>query len=63
MEDIKGKLEKLLTEAAECDMIGNLATDKAKRDLFRKLAADLRAMADDLQAIVASGFKPTDDEA
>jgi len=52
MQDLKLKLEKLLAEATDCDMIGNLATEKAKRDLFRKLASDLRMMAQDIQALI-----------
>ncbi len=52
MEDLKSKFDKLLAEAVDCDMIGNLATDKAKRDLFRKLASDLRMMARDIEALI-----------
>jgi len=54
MKDLKAKLDKLLAEAADCELIGNLATDKAKRDLFRKLAVDLRIMAKDLEAMIAA---------
>jgi hypothetical protein len=53
MDDLNAKLEKLLTEAEDCDLIGRLATDKAKRDLFKKLAVDLRAMAGDIKAMMA----------
>lgn len=53
MEDLNAKLEKLIAEAADCEMIGNLAADKAKRDLFRKLASELRMMAQDIQALIA----------
>jgi hypothetical protein len=38
MQDLRDKLEKLLTEAEDCDLIGRLATDKQKRELFKKLA-------------------------
>ena len=53
MDDLNAKLEKLLTEAEDCDLIGRLATDRAKRELFEKLAVDLRAMARDIRAMMA----------
>jgi hypothetical protein len=54
MQDLREKLEKLLTEAEDCDLIGRLATDKQKRELFKKLATDLRGMARDIEAMIAS---------
>lgn len=57
MQDLKAKLEKLISEAIDCETIGNLATDKAKRDMFRKLAHDLRAMAQDIEALIAARAK------
>ena len=54
MEDLKSKLEKLLTEAEDCELIGRLATDPNKRELFKKLAKDLRAMANDIRVVIAS---------
>ena len=36
MEDMSAKLEKLLTEAEDCDLVGRLATDLHKRDPFKK---------------------------
>ncbi len=53
MEDMSAKLEKLLSEAEDCDIIGRLATDPNKRALFKKLAVDLRAMARDIKAVIA----------
>jgi hypothetical protein len=53
MEDLKARLEKLLTEAADCDLIGKLATDPNKRALFQKLATDLRGLARDVEAVIA----------
>jgi len=53
MEDLSAKLEKLLIEAEDCDLIGRLATDPDKRELFKKLAADLRAVARDIQVMIA----------
>jgi predicted nuclease with TOPRIM domain len=53
MEDLSAKLEKLLIEAEDCDLIGRLATDADKRELFKRLAADLRAMVRDIEAVIA----------
>ena len=50
--ELRSKIEKLRVEAAECDMIGNLADDSRKRELFCKLAKDLRSMARDLEAMI-----------
>ena len=52
MEDLVAKREKLLTEAEDCDLIGRLATDPVKRELFKKLARDLRTMADDIGVMI-----------
>ena len=52
MEDLNAKLEKLLTEAEDCDLIGRLATDLHKRELFKRLAVDLRAMAGDIRRAI-----------
>jgi hypothetical protein len=53
-DELTLKIEKLRREAAECDLISYLAGDDRKRELFRKLAADLRAMADDIEATVSA---------
>ena len=54
MEDLSAKREKLLIEAEDCDLIGKLATDLNKRELFKKLAIDLHIMANDIQAVIAA---------
>ena len=46
------KLEKLLTETEDCGLIGRLATDPAKQELFKRLDHDLRIMADDIGALI-----------
>jgi hypothetical protein len=53
MEDLSAKLEKLRIETEDCDLIGRLATDLKKRELFKRLAVDLRAMAHDLEAMIS----------
>jgi hypothetical protein len=52
MEGLSAKLEKLLAEAEDCELIGKLATDISKRELFRRLPVDLRTMAHDIQAVI-----------
>jgi predicted nuclease with TOPRIM domain len=59
MEDPTAKLERLRIEAEDCDLIGRLATDdKKKRELFQKLAMDLRLMAGDVEAAIAGQKQP-----
>jgi phosphate uptake regulator len=58
---MSARLEKLLIEAEDCDLIGRLATDLHKRELFKRLAADLRTMARDVQAVIST-HKPDDAE-
>jgi hypothetical protein len=53
MEDLNAKLAKLLSEAEDCELIGKLAADQKKRELFTRLAADLRTMARDVEAVIA----------
>jgi hypothetical protein len=48
--DVKEELEKLLSEAADCELIGSLATDVSKRASFRRTAEELRRRADELKA-------------
>jgi len=49
MQDYQAQIEKLRTEAAECALIRDLATDKAKRELFDRLAQHLNALADEVE--------------
>jgi hypothetical protein len=49
MRDMRAQLEKLRTETAECEMIANLATDKAKQELFTKLAEHYRVLASEVE--------------
>jgi hypothetical protein len=49
MKDYQAHLEKLRTEAAECKLIRDLTTDKAKRETFDRLAAHLTVLADQIE--------------
>jgi hypothetical protein len=60
MKDLQAKLERLLAEAQDCDLIGNLATDQDKRATFRRMAAQLREMAEQLRADIAARLPGTD---
>ena len=63
MQDLKSRLEKLLIEAEDCDLIANLATDQMKRLTFKKLASQLRQMATDVQAVIEiAGGRPQENE-
>jgi hypothetical protein len=50
MHDLRARHQKLLVDAADCEMIGALASDAEKRETFRRLAQDLRKLAEDLHA-------------
>jgi hypothetical protein len=49
MKDYQAQLEKLRRDAAECALIRDLAIDKAKRDLFDRLASHLAGLADQVE--------------
>ena len=52
MKDMVERYDKLMANADECELIGNLATDKAKRETFKSLAASYREMASVLKVII-----------
>lgn len=52
MKDMTATLEKLASEAEDCELIGKLAIDPAKRALFLNLAIHLRGMARDIQEVI-----------
>jgi hypothetical protein len=45
-------LEKLRVQAAECEMIRDLATDKKKRELFTKLAEHFKVLAAEVERAI-----------
>jgi hypothetical protein len=49
MKDYQTHLETLRKDAAECELISNLATDPQKRELFKKLAEDLASLATEVE--------------
>jgi hypothetical protein len=58
MKDYQTHLEKLRTDAAECRLICDLATDKAKREIFDRLATHLTALADQVELAMIEASKP-----
>jgi hypothetical protein len=61
MEDMSARLEKLIIgKGLRSDR--QAATDLHKRELFKRLATDLRGMARDVQAVIAT-HKPDDTKA
>lgn len=56
MQDMQAHLEKLRTNAAECALIRDLATDPVKRELFTRLADHLGTLAGEIEAAMAAKF-------
>jgi len=52
MKDYLAQAEKLRKDAAECALIRDLATDKAKREMFDRLVSHLTVLADQLERAV-----------
>jgi hypothetical protein len=59
MKDLEAKLEKLLADAEDCDLISKLATDVTKRATFRRLAMQTRAMAEEVRQAIAGRVNET----
>jgi hypothetical protein len=49
MKYLMETLQKLRADAEDCDLISKLATDPAKREIFAKLASQLRLAATDIE--------------
>jgi hypothetical protein len=52
MQDMSVQLEKLRSDAAECEAVRDLATDPKKRELFDRLAAHLSVLASEKAMLV-----------
>jgi hypothetical protein len=53
MQDMQTHLEKLRLQLAECEMIRDLATDPAKRQLFATLAEHFKVLAAQIEHAIA----------
>jgi hypothetical protein len=54
MEDMQKHLERLRNEAEECELISRLSGNKTKRELFSKLAAHHRVLAQEVERAIAA---------
>lgn len=54
MQDRRAKFEKLLIEAEDCALIAKFAPDERKRELFERLAADLRNLAHEIERVITA---------
>jgi len=54
MNDCQAHLEKLRKDAAECALVRDLATDKAKCELFDRLALHLDQLADEVERAMSA---------
>ncbi|WP_440642067.1 hypothetical protein ACSHT2_13930 [Bradyrhizobium sp. PUT101] len=52
MKDMRTQAEKLRTDAAECALIRDLATEPKKRELFSRLAEHLNTLADEVERAI-----------
>ncbi|MCK1575834.1 hypothetical protein [Bradyrhizobium sp. 174] len=57
MKDTQAQLEKLRKDAAECALIGDLAIDSKKRELFTRLADHLTVLASQVERVIADSVK------
>ena len=55
MKDAKAWMEIFRVQAEECRLVSRLATSKAKRETFERLAAVHDKAAADLERLIASG--------
>jgi hypothetical protein len=54
MTDLQAKLGQFETLIAECEQIGRLATDGAKRELYLRLASHYRELEADIRKAIAT---------
>ncbi|ANW03107.1 hypothetical protein LMTR13_26160 [Bradyrhizobium icense] len=54
MKDLQKHLKKLRTDAAECKLISDLATDLEKRELFARLTDHLSVLASEVERAISA---------
>ena len=54
MKDMQAQAEKLRVQAAECELIRDLATDPKKRELFTRLAEHFKVLAAEIEKTMRS---------
>ena len=59
MNDLQTRLEALRSDAAECKLISDLATDLQKQELFARLAEHLSVLASEVERAIAAKVSGT----
>ena len=54
MTNLQAKLEQFETLISECELIAKLATDRAKRELYLRLALHYRELETDIRKAIAA---------
>jgi hypothetical protein len=54
MTDLEARLERFENLATECEMIGKLALDGTKRELYSRLAFHYRELIEDMRKAIAT---------
>jgi hypothetical protein len=52
MSDLQAKIEELRDKAADCELLGNLATDPTVREESRRQAEEYRRMIEEAEALL-----------
>jgi len=52
MSDLRAKIEQLREKAADCELLGNLATDPDVREESRRQAEEYRRMIEEAEALL-----------
>jgi len=52
MPDLRAKIEQLREKAADCELLGNLATDPDVREENRRQAEEYRRMIEEAEALL-----------
>ena len=53
LEDMQTRLEQLQTQVADCELIRDLTTDRAERDLFKRFSEHFRVLATEIERAIA----------
>jgi hypothetical protein len=59
MKDYHAAIEKLRRDAAEAALVRDLATDKAKREMFNRLHEHFARLADEVEQAIATASTAT----
>ena len=54
VQDMTAQVEKLRTEAIECALISDLATDPKKREFYKRLAEHLSTLASEVERAIST---------